>query len=69
MVRDGDPVGIPAEILKNGFGAVEGGLAIDHPVFRIESAQKGGKVLPHTVKFVSLVSFFEKVQEFPFKQR
>ena len=36
VIADGDSMGIPAEVLKDPLGAIEGRLAIDDPVLLIE---------------------------------
>lgn len=36
VITDGDPVGISAEVLKDPLGAIEGGFAIDDPLFTVE---------------------------------
>ena len=41
MIRDGDTVRVPGQILQDVFGTTEGSLGIDHPVFSKEGAEKG----------------------------
>jgi hypothetical protein len=36
MVGDGHAMGVAAEILQHLFGATEGALQVNHPVFSIE---------------------------------
>jgi hypothetical protein len=45
VIADGDPVGIPAEVLKDPFGAIEGRLAIDDPLLMIELTSESLEVL------------------------
>jgi hypothetical protein len=45
VIADGDPVGIPAEVLKDALGVIEGGLAIDDPLLMIELASESLEVL------------------------
>ena len=45
VIADGDPVGIPAEVLKNPPDAIEGRLAIDDPLLMIELASESLEVL------------------------
>ena len=45
LVRDGDPVGVQAKVLKESIGFSEGCLGIDHPVLLVQSileASEGG---------------------------
>jgi len=44
VIADCDPVGISAEVLKDTLNAIEGGLAIDDPLFTIELASESLKV-------------------------
>lgn len=44
VVRDGDAVGVTAEIGQHRLGAAEGGLGIDHPFGFAERGQPGGKL-------------------------
>ncbi len=44
-IADGDPVGIPAEVLKDPLDAIEGRLTIDDPLFMIELASESLEVL------------------------
>ncbi len=76
VVRDGDPVGISAEVLKGPLDAIERGLAIDNPLFTIELTSESLKVLgwleiPDTVgeyEIIRLEAFVKKVKELPFEQ-
>jgi hypothetical protein len=45
VIADGDSVGIPAEVLKDPFDAIEGGVAIDDPLLMIELGSESLKVL------------------------
>jgi len=77
VIADGDPVGISAEVLKDALDAIEGGLAIDDPLFTIELAPESLKVLrrlemPYTVgeyKSIGLKAFLKEVKELPLEQR
>ena len=40
VITDGDPMGISAEVPKHTLGAIEGGFAIDDPLFTIELASE-----------------------------
>ena len=42
MIGDGDAVGVVAEVFDHGFGAAEGLLDIDGPVFFVEGFEDGG---------------------------
>ena len=44
VIADRDPVGIPAEVLKDPFDAIEGRLAIDDPLLVIELASESLEV-------------------------
>ena len=55
MIADGDPMSISAEVLKDPLNPIEGGLAIDDPLFTIELPSELLKVLrwvemPYTVR-------------------
>jgi hypothetical protein len=41
VITDGDSMGIPAEVLKGPLGAIEGGFAIDDPLFMVERSSEG----------------------------
>ncbi len=71
VIADGDPVGISAEVLKGPLGAIEGGFAIDDPLFPVEMpperlevsgvlemAEMGGK---DQIPFLEAI--FEEVEE------
>lgn len=45
VIADRDPVGISAQVLKDSFGAGEGILAIDYPLFIIETFQENREVI------------------------
>ena len=54
MIADRDPVSISAEVLKDTLDTMEGGLAIDDPLFTIELVPEsikvfGGFEMPYTV--------------------
>jgi hypothetical protein len=44
VIADGDPMGISAQVLKDPFGAIEGGFAIDDPLLKIELVPEDLKV-------------------------
>jgi hypothetical protein len=77
VIAEGDPVGISAEVLKDTLDAIEGGFAIDDPLFMIELAPKSLEVLGRlemtdTVgeyKLIRLEAFLKEVKELPFEQR
>lgn len=56
--RDGDPVGVPAEIGKHSLRSVEGGFCIDHPLFRVKPIQEGRERLPEMGVAGELQPFF-----------
>ena len=70
-------MGISAQVLKDPFGALEGGLTIDDPLFTIELAPESFKVprlleMGYSVgeyKSTRLETSFKKIQELPFEQR
>jgi len=76
VIADGDPVGISAQVLKDTFDAIEGGLAIDDPLLMIELAPEDLKVpglfkvadRVREYKSIRLEASFEKVKELPFEQ-
>jgi hypothetical protein len=54
VITDGDPMGISAEVLKDPLNPIEGGLAIDDPLFTIELTSESFEVfglfeMPYTV--------------------
>jgi hypothetical protein len=69
-------MGISAEVLKDPLDAIEGGLAIDDPLFTIELAPESLKFLGWLemadrvgeYKSIRLEAFFEEVKELSFKQ-
>ena len=75
MIADGDPMGISAEILKDTLDAIEGGFAIDDPLFTIELASESLKVLGRLemadrvgeYKGIGLEAFLQEAKEFPFE--
>jgi hypothetical protein len=44
VIANGDPVGIPAEVLEDPLDVIEGGLAIDNPLLMIEPLPESLKV-------------------------
>jgi hypothetical protein len=56
MVRDGNPMCIPCEILNDRFGAIKGRLAVDHPFFGIKPVD------------VRIKGLLDKREEFPLKE-
>lgn len=77
MIADGNPVSISAQVLKDTLDAIEGGLAIDDPLFTIELAPESLKVLRRLemadrvreFKSIRLEAFFKEVKELPLEQR
>jgi hypothetical protein len=77
VIADGDSVSIPAEVLKNTFGAIEGRFAIDDPLLVIELAPEYLKVpglleMADTAgeyKTTRFEASFEKIQELASEQR
>ncbi len=77
VIADGDPVGIPAEVLKDPLGATEGRFAIDDPLLLIELFPENLKVpglldMADTAgkyKSIRREAFFEKVKELTPEQR
>jgi hypothetical protein len=76
VITDGDPVGISAEVLKDPLRAIEGGFAINDPLFPVEMpperlevfgvlemAEVGGKD-----QIPSLEAIFEEVEELASEQ-
>ena len=76
VIADGDPVGISAEVLKGPLGAIEGGFAIDDPLFTVqmpperpevsgvlEMVEMGGKD-----QVPSLEAIFEEAKELTSEQ-
>jgi hypothetical protein len=75
MIADRDPVGISAEVLKDTLEAIEGGLAIEDPLFTIERAPESLKVLRRLemadrvreYQRIRFETFLKEVKEFPFE--
>jgi hypothetical protein len=75
VIGDHDAVGISAEVLKGPLDAIEGGLAIDDPLFTIELAPEslkvfGGFEMADRVgeyKSIRLEAFLKEVKELPFE--
>lgn len=44
VITDRDPMGISAEVLQDPVGAIEGGFAIDDPLFMVEMPQESLEV-------------------------
>jgi hypothetical protein len=76
VIANGDPVGISAQVLKDTFGAIEGGFTIDDPLLMIELVPEYLKVLgllemADTIGKDQLLFFegiFEKIEELASKQ-
>ena len=76
VVADGDPVGIPAEILENPFGTAKWWFAIDDPLLMVELTPEGFKGLrffemtDRTGEYQSAIfeTMFEVVQELASEQ-
>jgi hypothetical protein len=76
VIADGDPVSISAQVLKNPFGAIEGGFAIDDPFLVVEVFSEGFEVfgifgMTETIRKDQLFFFegiFEKIKELAFEQ-
>jgi len=76
VIADSDSVSISAQVLKNPFGTIKGGLAIDHPLLVVEVFSEGFEVfgifeMTETVGKDQIIFFegnFEKVQELASKQ-
>ena len=76
VITDRDPMGISAEVLKDPFGAIEGGFAIDDPWFAVEMPAEGleafGVLEMAEVggedQIPSLKAIFEEVEELAFEQ-
>jgi hypothetical protein len=76
VIVDGDPVGISAEVLKDPLDTIEGGLAIDDPLFTIELAPESLKIpglleMADTVgenEGTRLEAFLQEAKELPFEQ-
>ena len=77
VIADGDPVSISTQVLKDTFGTIEGGLAIDDPLSTIELAPELFKVLGRLemadrvgeYQSIRLEASFEKVKKLPSEQR
>ena len=41
VIADGDSMGIPAEVLKDPLGVIEGRFAVDNPLLLIEMSPEG----------------------------
>jgi hypothetical protein len=57
VIADGDPVGISAEVLKDTFNPIEGGLAIDDPLLMVE-------LLPESLKVFGLFEMADTIGEY-----
>ncbi len=77
MIADGDSVSISAQVLKDTFGAIEGGFAIDGPLLVVEVFSEGFEVSgiferTETVgkdKIIFFEVIIEKIQELASEQR
>jgi hypothetical protein len=77
VIADRDPVSIPAQVLKNTFGAIEGRFAIDDPLFVVEVFSEGFEVsgifeMAETVgkdKIIFFEVIIEKIKELASEQR
>ena len=77
MIADGDPVGIPAEVLKDTLNTIEGGFAIDDPLLAVEVFSEGFEVcgifeMTETVWKDEIILFeviFEKIKELASEER
>ena len=73
VIADGDSMGIPAEILKDPLGAIEGRFAIDDPPLLIEMSPErfeGSGFLEKAdpageYKIIRHEAFFEQIKELP----
>ena len=76
VIADGDSMGIPAEVLKDPLGAIEGGFAIDDPLLVIEMSPErfeGSRFLEMAdiageYKIIGREAFFKQIQELAFEQ-
>ena len=76
VIADGDSMGIPAEVLKNPLGAIEGRFAIDDPLLVIEMSPErfeGSRFLEMAdtageYKIIGREAFFEQIKELPSEQ-
>jgi hypothetical protein len=77
VIADGDSMGIPAEVLKDPLGAIEGRFAIDDPLLMIKMSPEGFEGsgflemadAAGEYKIIRRETFFEKVKELAFEQR
>jgi hypothetical protein len=77
VIADGDSVSISTQVLKNTFGAIEGGVAIDDPLLVVEVFSEGFELSgiferTETVgkdKIIFFEVIFEKIQELASEQR
>ena len=76
VIADSNPVGIPAQVLEDTLGAIEGRLTIDNPLFMVELSSehlKGSGVFKMTNttredKITRFKTAFEIVQELASEQ-
>ena len=76
VIANRDPVGISAEVLKDTFGAIEGGFAVDKPLLGVEVFSEGFEVcgifeMTETVgkdQFLFFEGIFEKTEELASEQ-
>ena len=77
VIADGDSMGIPAEVLKDPLGAIEGRFAVDDPLLVVEMSPErfeGSEFLEMAdtageYKIIRREAFFEQIQELPSEQR
>jgi hypothetical protein len=76
VMADGDSMGIPAEVLKDPLGAIEGRFAIDDPLLVVEMSPErfegsGFLEMADTAgeyKIIRREAFFEQIKELPSEQ-
>ena len=76
VIADGDSMGIPAEVLQDPLGAIEGRFAIDDPLLVVEMSPErfegsGFLEMANTAgeyKIIRREAFFEQIQELPSEQ-
>jgi hypothetical protein len=76
VIADSDPVSISAQVLKDTFGAIEGGFAVDKPLLGVEVFSEGVEVcgifeMTETIgedQFLFFEGIFEKTEELASEQ-
>ena len=76
VIADGDSMGIPAEVLKDPLGAIEGRFAIDEPLLVVEKSPErfegfGFLEMADTAleyKTIRREAFLEQIKELPSEQ-